>query len=79
MKEGKTTSDQCDPNPKKTRWTGKIMAVISAAVESDRRPPIHELAATWDLPYGTVPTTLTEDLGLVKKLACWGPILLSRA
>ncbi len=55
------------------------MAVISAAVESDWRPPIHELAAACDLPDGTVHTILTEDLDLVKKLACWVPILLSRA
>ena len=77
VKDGRDTEDQRKFNPKKTRRSVETIAAVQAAVESDRRTTIEELAAEFDLSVGTVHTILHEDLGLSKKSARWVPRLLS--
>ncbi len=77
VKEGKFTSDLRYSNAKKTNRTDNIVADVAAAVETDRRLTIRELAVMLDLTFSTVQSTLTVDLGLVKKSARWVPKLLS--
>jgi hypothetical protein len=77
VKEGKTTADQRHSRAKKMKRTSDVLASIAAAVEKDQRIMIRELAARHGLQIGTVHAILKEDLGLVKKSACWVPKLLS--
>ncbi len=48
-----------------------IVASIAAAIERDQGVTVHELAGMHGPPVGTVPTILTDDLGLVKTSAPW--------
>jgi hypothetical protein len=77
VKDGKSTSDQRHSNAKKTKRTGNVVAAVAAAIETDQRLTIRELAVMLDLTFATVQSTLTVDLGLVKKSARWIPKLLS--
>jgi hypothetical protein len=73
IKEGKTTIDLQHSNPKQTRKTDDIMGSITAAVEENLQVTARELATTHGLMFGTIQAILTDNLGLVKKFACWGP------
>jgi hypothetical protein len=77
VKDGKSTSDLRHSNAKKTKRTDDVVAAVAAAVETDWRLTIRELAGTLGLTFATVQSTLTVDLGLVKKSAHWVPNLLS--
>jgi hypothetical protein len=77
VKERKTTSDLRQSNTKKTKRTDDVMAAVAAAVETDRRLTIREIAGMLGLTFAIVQSTLTVDLGLVKKSARWVPKLLS--
>jgi histone-lysine N-methyltransferase SETMAR len=77
VKEGKTTSDLRHSNAQKTKWTDDVVAAVAATIETDRRLTIREIAGMLGLTFATVQSTLTVDLGLVKKSARWVPKLLS--
>ncbi len=65
------------PTPKKTKRIDDVVAAVAAAVETDRRLTIRELAGMLGLTFATVQSTLTVDLGLVKKSTRWVLKLLS--
>jgi hypothetical protein len=77
VKEGKTTVDLGHSNPKQTRKTDDVMGSITATVEENLQVTIRELATTHGPRFGIIQAILTDNLGLVKKFACWVPRLLS--
>jgi hypothetical protein len=64
---------------KKTKGTGNIDVSIAPSIEKDHQINACELATTHDLPFGTIHTILTDDLGLFKESAYRDPKLLSTA
>jgi hypothetical protein len=60
---------------KKTKGTGNIWW----SIEKDHQINVYEPATMHDLPFGTIYTILTDNLGLFKESACSVTKLLSTA
>ncbi len=51
------------------RWTGDIVVTVAAAIESDYRLMVQELAAMHGLPLENFQAIRSDDLGLLKEFA----------
>jgi hypothetical protein len=61
----------------KTKMTADLIASVAAAVATDHRVSIQDLARAHGTSCGTISRILHSQLGLVKMSARWVPKLLS--
>ena len=78
VKAGENTDDRRRFNPQKTARTASLVAAVTTAVEADRRLCVRALAQALGTSRMTIHRILHDDLGLIKKSACWVPKLLSQ-
>lgn len=77
-KEGKNMEDHHRYNAKKTARTAANIEAVDATLSDNRRSNLIELKLETGLSDAIISGILNEDLGLVKKSACWVPHLLSK-
>jgi hypothetical protein len=77
VKAGKSTSNMCHLNLKKTFKTTDLIACVTAAIKEDCCLSMEMITAAHGVSEETIFNILHEDLGLEKKSARWVPKFLN--